>query len=148
MIKIASQIKNRLLERGMSAHALEKHAGLKSSAVQNILNGRSKNPSITIIQAIAQALDCSVHDLIGEVSYENKDDNPQINKLSSSPWNLELYLEVFETVTSILKIKKINLSKEKILEIVDEVYLYAQKGNQDKPDAQFAMWIIEKYIKL
>ena len=146
MKSIVTQIKARLLQQGISAHALEKRAGLKPSAVHNILYGRSKNPSITIIQAIAQALKCKVSDLIDEPLPPQKSNTKSSGELLVPLWESELYLESFEIVTSILKNKKNNLSKEKILEIVDEVYLYAQKGKKQTPDPLFAAWIIEKHL--
>lgn len=146
MRSIATQIKAKMLQRGISAHALEKRAGLRPSAVHNILYGRSRNPSITIIQAIAQALECKVSDLIDEEVPSQKSDTRSSDEFPVPSWEPEIYLKSFETVNSILKNKKINLSKEKALEIVDEVYLYALKGKKQTPDSLFAEWIIEKYI--
>lgn len=154
MKSIATQIKARMLQQGISAHALEKRAGLKPSAVHNILYGRSKNPGITIIQAIAHALECKVSDLIDEIPSSQKVDIKSSEKVDTKSsekvlvplWESELYFESFEMVNSLLKSKKILLSKEKVLAIVDEVYLYAQKGKKQTPDCLFAEWIIEKHV--
>ena len=66
MTAISRHIKEKMVEKGLSAHALEKLAGLKLSAVQNIIYGRSKNPSVNILIPIAQALGCTVSDLLEE----------------------------------------------------------------------------------
>src|SRR5438445_761981 len=61
---LQQRLKEKMTAIRISAHALEKQAGLKPSAVQNILHGRSKKPSAEILFAVAKILGCPVDELI------------------------------------------------------------------------------------
>ena len=145
---LSMQIKEKISEKGLSTHALEKRAGLKPSAVQNILYGRSKNPSITIIKAIAGALDCSIADLLGETvipktSLQFKPNYTTIN-VTKQEWDPDLYLRCFQELNVLLEKEKIFLSKEKILELAEEIYEYSQGNSMSMPDQYFSKWLVEK----
>jgi len=133
---LSARLKQKMQEHNISAHALEKRAGLKSSAVHNILYGRSKNPSINLIQTIAEALNCTLNDLLD--NYQST--SAEIN----SEWKSGLYIECLETVCHLLKSKKMDLPRQKILDCVDEVYLYSLKSELIKADKHFAEWIVMK----
>lgn len=137
MVAIKKIIKDKIEEKGISAHALEKMAGLKPSAVQNILYGRSKNPSISTIQAIANALGCSVTSLI------SGQDDESSSKASDLPWSQPLFLKCFDEVKNQLdKYGLTAMNKEEILSLVEEVYHYSQSNGIDTADANFTKWII------
>jgi transcriptional regulator with XRE-family HTH domain len=133
-------LKQKINEKGISTHALEKKAGLKPSAIQNILYGRSKNPSIHIIQAVAQALGCRVSELIqedstgGEGAYFSK----------TSYWNQELYLACFTKVHELLQQEKKVLTRDKIHELVEEIYFYSASNDLKDPDHLFSAWMVKK----
>lgn len=135
-------LKEKITEKGISTHALEKKAGLRPSAIQNILYGRSKNPSIHIIQAVAQALGCRVSDLIQEESSENVSSHASKN----APWNQELYLACFSKVHEILKQEKKVLNRDKIHELVEELYLYSVSNDLKDPDHLFCSWMVKKLV--
>lgn len=135
-MSLSARLKQKMQEHNISAHALEKQAGLKSSAVHNILYGRSKNPSVNLIQTIAETLNCTLADLLGEDSLPSSETNIE--------WKSELYIECLETVSHILKSKKMSVPRQKIINYVDEVYLYSLKSEQKKSDQYFAEWIITK----
>jgi len=134
-------LKKKIEEQGISAHALEKMAGLKPSAVQNILYGRSKNPSILTIKAIADALGCEITTLI---------DIPESAKKEPTPnhiWDQELYLECSTACNESLHHMGMSFSKDAILNIIDETYHYTVSNTLKKPDKNFIRWIIEKTNK-
>jgi transcriptional regulator with XRE-family HTH domain len=151
MQSLSKKIKERIHEKGLSTHALEKKAGLKPSAVQNILYGRSKNPSVTIIKAIAHALGCKITDLIDEdigspSAHQTKTtfsslQNAEREKIN---WDQNLYLQCFQEVNLLLEQEKVIFSREKILEIAEEIYTYSQGNNMKAPDKYFSKWLIDK----
>lgn len=147
---LIDHIKKKMTEKGISVHALEKQAGLKSSAVHNILYRRSKNPSIRVIKAIADALECDIAELVEERprTINNLPDKlaPNPPAKEDVPWNPSLYLESFEKINSLITKNKINLTKEKVLSIVEEVYSYSQNSGNNKVDAYFAEWLLNKRI--
>lgn len=133
------QLKKRLQDNGLSANALEKRAGLKPSAVQNILQGKSKHPTAVLLQAISKELNCSVSDLLDQNQSE-KQEKP-IEKVN---WNSKLYVEAIQLVEDLLSKEKIEVTKEVVLKYADEIYRYSLKeGNLDH---RFAQWLIEQYL--
>lgn len=157
MNSLGTRIKRKISEQDSSVHAIEKRAGLKPSAIQNIIYGRSKNPSISLIKAIAQALDCNIEDLVdsGELDHSRETRNTfsKLSKVDSSPqkdtkaWNQDLYLKCFNLVNSITSQHQINMGKNKILDIVDEIYNYSLGNNLAEPDVYFSNWLIERKTK-
>jgi transcriptional regulator with XRE-family HTH domain len=143
---ISQKIKNRISEAGISVHALEKKAGLKQSSIQNIIYGKSKKPSFHIMQSIAQALNCPVTELIEEDDNIIKGKEPSLE--TTQAWNADLYIDVLNTINILAKNKNISLTKEKMFECAEEVYLYTLRTHKTKPDKLFAEWFIEKNFKI
>lgn len=165
--KLQANIKKRLSVRSLSVSELERRAGLKQSTVQNILHGRSKNPSIETIKCIAQELNCSIEELIGEIAFSDSSNanhsNSNASLKTASPfanglperhinveeecsWNADLFIKAITTVQAILDKKNIILPKKQILASVDEVYKYSI-GVSEEIDRRFAEWIIEKILR-
>lgn len=138
MNALQENLKRQLEEKKMSAHALEKRAGLRPSAVQNILQGKSKRPAAELLQAIANELDCTVEDLLSEGL------SAQPEKSPASHWNLSLYIDALKTVQAIINTRKTPLDKNQTLKIVDEVYLYSVKARQKTADKTFADWLLSQ----
>ena len=124
---LQSQIEQRRKICDLSIQALERKAGLKSSAVRNILNGTSKNPSVHTLRAIADALDCSILDLLGEGDlYPQKDGDSSPKKgYPKVKWNNDLFVEAATLVGSILQKQNYTpMSDEGIFLIKEIFYLY------------------------
>lgn len=149
---LVALIREKMNKKGISVHALEKQAGLKSSAIHNILYGRSKNPSVKVIKAIANALECDISELINDERPQTEEKTSEKTGLFSPgggdniQWNSKLYLKSFERVNSLLKRKGSSLTKEKILNVVDEIYSYSQKTGRDEVDDFFAEWLVDKNV--
>ena len=131
----------------MSVSELERRAGLKPSTIQNILHGRSKNPGIDTIKSIAQELQCSIEELIGELNTHTTDLKLENDHNKDLPWNAPLFTEALQTVQSILDKKKKQLPKKQILATVEEVYKYALDGASEEIDYRFAQWLLDKIIR-
>jgi transcriptional regulator with XRE-family HTH domain len=86
---IQEQLRTRIPDKNLNARELERRAGLKMSAVRNILSGHSKNPGIEVIAAIAKVLECSTDELLG---IEHKKDKPeQAKQKVIDIWDFALY---------------------------------------------------------
>lgn len=147
------KLKEKLQETGMSVHALEKQAGLKRSAVQNILHGRSKKPSAEILYAITKVLGCSIPDLIGqkEPAFDSPSQTalslpvPDFNPSKSEElFNGELYLCAVKYAVKILKIRDITLNQTKAMYFINEIYQYSNQNKKNTIDEAFASWLFEK----
>jgi transcriptional regulator with XRE-family HTH domain len=143
---MSQKIKNRISEAGISVHALEKKAGLKQSSIQNIIYGKSKKPSFHIMQSIAQALNCTVTELLEE---ENEfAEKKEFSLDTTQTWNIDLYIDVLSIINMLSKQKNIFLSKEKMFDCAEEVYEYTLRNKKSKPDKSFAEWLIEKISRI
>lgn len=146
---LKDNIKRMLSDSNMSVSELERRAGLKQSSVQNILHGRSKNPSVETIRSIAHELNCSIEELIGEISDNLRSETtPQTADIEddNSIWDPNLYIRAVETVQAILDKRNVKLTKKQVLAAVEEVYKYSA-GVSETIDYRFAEWIIEKLIR-
>ena len=137
---LQKRLKEKMIAKGLSAYNLEQQAGLRSSAVQNILSGRSKNPGIDTLTAIAKILECSIDELIKEeVSFNGPPP-------SFHPWDGRLYNLSLELILKLCKSKGTPISKEIALKYAEEVYAYSINANRKIPDKSFAKWIVEKAL--
>jgi len=145
--KLKTNIEKQLSARNLSVSELERRAGLKQSTLQNILYGRSKNPSIETVSLIAKELNCSIEELMGELNvYHSEVPVSKIDAVVEEPyWNATLYIKAIEVIQTILDAKKLNLSKKQILASVDEVYKYSM-GVSEEIDKRFAEWMIDKML--
>lgn len=116
-----------------TASYLDKKIG-STRAVHNIMRGSSKNPTISILNSIANAFNITVQDLI------SKDFDYEYNV------NLELYDEVSNYTCSLLKKHiKNDIDYEELKSIILEIYDYSKNKNHMKLDKNFASWFIAKH---
>ncbi len=147
---LKQQIKTRMESKNLTASSVEKKSGLKVSAVRNILAGKSTNPGIETLVAIAEILECSADDLLG-IESKNPFSSPtkgHTKKATEShAWNSDLYKDALQVVDKLLAERNISLNVEQVLNIIKEVYLYSISGNDFKADKKFAKWVIENNTK-
>jgi transcriptional regulator with XRE-family HTH domain len=62
---IRDELRRRMVAMGYNQKSLARAAQLNETAVRDILKGRSRNPRVDTLQAIAEVLGCTVNDLIG-----------------------------------------------------------------------------------
>ncbi len=146
MGNIAKCIKKKLDANGVTAYQLEKQLGLKRSAINNIIYGKSKSPGIEIISSIAKGLDCSINELIcdSEESIKSAPAASNNNNHDIIPENMKLYYSCLQLTSSLLKKRLLTLSPNDILRYVDEVYTYSLKSSDEEVDTKFAHWIVDK----
>jgi transcriptional regulator with XRE-family HTH domain len=131
---LQKNLRSQLKEKNLSVHALEKKSGLKAGAVQNILQGKSKKPSADLIFAIAQELHCSVEELLQETT--------PLKKQPSKKWVPGLYMDALKIMNALVDERKIEMGKESLLKLVEEVYLYSLDGGLEQADRKFSEWLI------
>ena len=78
MVMLKEKIIERMEAKNLSIAKLERRAGLKIHSVRNILKERIKKPSAQTLQAIAQALECSIIDLMSDSPSESRAFEPAI----------------------------------------------------------------------
>ena len=140
--KLRVQLKQYMDAQNLSAHALEKKAGLKSCVISNFVSGRSKNPTFETIAIIANTLGCSVADLLGEpkraYSLINKDSGDDLSV------DFALFEKVIAAVIERLLDSKMNISLGTTFSLIQEAYVYCLKKPNKDLDAHFIEWLVDK----
>ncbi len=140
---LQDRLRNKMAEIGISAHALEKQAGLKRSAVQNILHGRSKKPSVQILHAITKILGCNINDLLSTPTIASYT-SPQLTTTNDTQLNLELYSQAVIIAEQIFQKMQLKPTSTQSLGYIQEIYQYASSHGSSEIDAQFANWLAQK----
>lgn len=126
---------NRILqERGWKLQDLERKAGTNRN-IHNIFRNKSTNPSVELLQKIAQTLNVDYKELIEEQKNTNYVNN--FNLLLNACQKVILELEKLP--------KNINVSYQAVFILILEVYSYAEQFNNTTIDDQFVKWSIMKY---
>lgn len=144
------QVKYKLQEHfennDINLSSFENNAGLKRNVIYNILYDKSKNPTIENIVKIADALNCSIDELLGRDEFFK---NYIKNYRSGIEYNEKLFDEVQRTVTKYVKDNNINkVSLGDIIYLIEEIYEYSKNTNNQILDEKFALWILKNQLKL
>ena len=146
---LQNNLQTKMTERKISAAELGRNAGLNESAVRNILNGKSNNPGIESLSAIANSLGCSIDELVGQDELDKlkpaSSDIPRSTTREITIWDADLYQACTIAVESYLKDRSYKPNGEQILFFIKEAYLYAIKVNDSKPDTKFIHWLLDNY---
>lgn len=138
MSQIVENLKRIMDQKNISINSLEKKDGVKASAVQNIIYGRSKSPGVDTLISIAQALECSVYDLIGDIAGVTK------RKPLESKWDMELYVKSVNAIYKTTREMELELSREDFLFCAYEVFKYSIMSSNKDIDLNFVHWILEQ----
>lgn len=143
---LQKNLKQKLEEQGLSAIELERRTGLKHSAIQNIIYGRSKRPGIDIVSAIAKELGCAIEDLLSENAKNPITTEQAPQKDRNLPWNAALFIEATQAVHKLMDQNQTSHNTDEVLFCIKEIYNYAIFSGKNKIDAKFTEWIIDKYL--
>jgi transcriptional regulator with XRE-family HTH domain len=136
-------IKRKLLEQNLTVSALEKKAGIRPSSLQNIIQGRSKNPNLDTLKTVAKALECSVSDLLEEDRI-----SADIELfLGKNAWNQDRYFDIISSVISVCRKSKRILPKKVFLLAVEEIYDYALRYSKNNVDQDLIDWVLQRLSK-
>lgn len=142
---LVHQIEARMKVQDISIMNLEKRAGLKPHAVRNILTGKSKRPSALHVQAIADALRCTVKDLLTTPSFmQNEQDDFSREEILTKQYaqcsTTHLMEETVEVVNILLQGKQVTVGQ--FLLCLNEVYLRSLQKNPATANKEYARWFI------
>lgn len=143
--QIAKQISTRMRAKNLSLTTLEKEAGLRPHAVQNILRGKSKKPSAEILQAVADVLGCNVRDILyPQDPYPEEELSSSKKEFLNHPYaHPELFVETVKFVNHALKTKENPLTNEQFIKCVEEIYIQSLQKDPTMVDEEFGEWWID-----
>jgi transcriptional regulator with XRE-family HTH domain len=141
-------IHQKLKENGLSINAAEKLAGIGTSSLRHFLKGRTKNPDLETLSALASVLECDLSDLLGLnpktlAETQEKEGSSNINK----PVNYNLYVDVTGFVCDFLKDQKLSsISNEVFLQTLKKIYYFCLFQKNGVLDKEFASWYMNEII--
>lgn len=148
MNTLAVNLKAYMKEQNLSVGELEHRAGLKMSAVKNIISGQSKKPSAETLLSISRVLGCSIQDLLGEPNDNIAHRSPikAGDTQSQSVENIAFFVKTTECVAEFLSRnhEERSFTFGELSDIVREVYTYSLKNSYPEVDLKFAEWFIER----
>ena len=148
-VALREKILERMEAKNLSIAELERLAGLSIHSVRNIVKGRIKRPSAQSLQAIAEALECSIVDLVEPTAGSTGDlgFSFQRRKKSGPPLTHHaLMLECCHTALELVNEYEQAISLDEYLDIVKKIYTYSSKEEPIKLDLRFSQWLIETHL--
>lgn len=140
---IQRKIDTYLKETGLSVAALEKKAGLKINVLRNIVKGQSKRPTAETLHKIANAMGCTVPDLLG-VKVSGEFGSNTVTDSTPNLESLDLFQEAIQAVLESIEETHGKITVRQALNLVEEVYLYSLKKEPPVIDKDFVKWLTEK----
>lgn len=141
---LKQNIERQLNSTGLSIKELERQSGLKPSTIQNILNGRSKNPTIETLLSISKRLNCTVDELLNNTSTEKLSLTISHGKNKTTEWIPDLYkscIDAFEKATSN---KNLTICKETAISCINEIYSFSINNENHNINHRFIEWLLER----
>lgn len=140
------KLRNYLESTGLSVPALERKAGLKMNVARNILRGQSKKPTADTLQALANAMECEVSDLLGikKESFTSEmkpadDGSPLMDRPQILQESLQSILKVINETESQVTLKQ-------ALQMLEEVYIYSVEIDSPQIDEHFVKWFVKRTV--
>lgn len=140
---LQNKIKSQFLKSNLSIREVERRAGLNRSALSNILQGKSKNPTLHTLYALAEGLECSLSDFIEAPQSERINDQPKVQ--IAFPLVMTLLHETINVVESYFKNIEYEPNLEQFWVCVKKVYVHALENHNNEIDHLYAEWLIEKF---
>jgi transcriptional regulator with XRE-family HTH domain len=139
-----------LKEKNLSPAELERKAGLKMSAVRNILTGQSKKPSGETLYFISRVLGVSVDELLDIESIERAQNMPlpEIERNSPAVTDLDFYQLANERTIGLIKknYPDKTFTSTELAHFTKEIHGYSLKNTYPEIDEKFADWIISQRL--
>lgn len=130
---IKKNIERLLRERNWRITDLENKAHT-GRVVHNIIHGTTSNPRVTILQALANAFNVEIEELL---SGNDSDNNVNLVLL------LDACKEVITEITPICS--KYNIKPNNVLKLIRDVYKYSVDLNLPEIDKCHVKWLIQKH---
>ncbi len=143
---LKTNIKDRLNQKDMTIRELENRAGLRQSVLQNILLGRSKNPGVETVYALAKELGCTVEELLLPPN-QNTFQHRTESEMAKLHWNESIFTQSVVFVGNFIKKNAIETSLEKAWSCIKEIYVYSlREATANTIDQKFAEWVSERNL--
>jgi transcriptional regulator with XRE-family HTH domain len=134
MTTFGDTIKNKRLSLGWSKRALAERADISHSEVHRIENGDRKNPSVPVLNALAEALGISKEDLLQVAGYKSDDGDVSAIERVFPALKTEQQRDAAEKIIEML-VRSDDLKDgdyEKLVDHMEMFFDYVKKKNSNK----------------
>lgn len=149
MQNLARQLRTQISRSSLSVRDVERLAGLKRCALSNILEGKSKNPSIETLQATANVLGCSVSDFleVAEVEFNAgfQAGLEEVQKPFVLPVRVPLLCEIMTLLEKCFKNIGYEPNLEQFWQCAIRAYSYTLGSGESTIDSKFVEWLVNKF---
>jgi DNA-binding Xre family transcriptional regulator len=135
---IKENILKHMNQKNLTLTNLSQKAGIGMATLQNIVYDRSKNPTIQVMIALANALNCSLYDLI---------ETPMEKNIFVTHWNQTLYGSCVQCILNHLSNAGKDLSYGDLHFLVKQAYTFSVESECDTADDRFCKWIVRKKLE-
>lgn len=142
---IKEQIIARANNKRMSINALEREAQLKSSSIASIISGRSQNPNVFTIAAIAKILDCSVDDLLRPNAILEKSSTVHVVNNDNIDYIQTVLESNIREIAKCFASKKQTIDVDKLMQALKSACIFSMKKNITIADTEFVEWLLSQY---
>lgn len=152
MNTLQHQLYSRMEAKKLTPKQLERQAGLKMSAVRNILRGQSKKPSAEALISIAQVLECSVEHLYGKQEIKGTGTFQNTKTYPETIKDMNLFTKTMKEIAKLLEEKlgevsfHDNAKFDVLSSVIWDTYIYSTRNSAPEVETRFAEWLIEKNI--
>lgn len=144
---LQTKLKSQLLKSNLSIREIERRAGLNRSALSNILQGKSKNPTLHTLYALAEILECSLSDFIEASEHEETNTPPPPKVQIAFPTLVPLLHQTIDVVEDHFKKIEYQPNLEQFWGCVKKVYVHSLENHNNEIDPLYAEWLIDKFKK-
>lgn len=150
-LAIRKEVEQRVAAKNLSVSEIERQAGLKQGVLRNILQGKSKNPTVQVLVSLTKVLDCSIEELIGlpnTSDTQNTDKTPTDKLITSKKYdkiNYQLLENVFKLVSRESEKLAIKPSLSEFLNYISDIYSFSDKTGSNIPNKNFCEWFFERF---
>jgi transcriptional regulator with XRE-family HTH domain len=149
MQNLQSQLRSQISRSNLSVRDVERLAGLKRCALSNILEGKSKKPSLDMLRATANVLGCSLSDLLDTSEVEDnshfQSGLEDAQKPLVLPVRAPLLCETISTLDACFKDINYEPNLEQFWQCAVRVYSYTLGSGENQIDPKFAEWLVNKF---
>ena len=149
MKNLQIQLRSHISRSNLTVRDVERLAGLKRCALSNILEGKSKKPSLDTLQATAKVLGCALSDLVegleGEDTTHFQLGLEDVQKPLVLPVRASLLSEIIKMLDTCFKNISYEPNLEQFWQCVLRVYSYTLGSGESTPDPKFAEWLVNKF---
>lgn len=130
-------IRHGLDQKSYSIRALERAAGLPVNAVRNILNGTSRNPSLLVLSALSEALECSIDTFFPPLAQSRE-------SVLGQEFDFDLYTECMNLLKTTLSQEKLTVPPEQVHCLLWDLYVYTFDPTSPRSPTDFCHWLLRR----